>query len=122
MNKDYIIALSIGCLISNIFSTVGMIDTVVGTAATVIAGILIYLFRKEGSTSRLIICSLFPVILNAVFVGAEITILSSEPVSFFAMALSVAIGEFVCVTILGVILFKALEKNQMFMKTVAAKY
>lgn len=122
LNKDYIIALSIGCLISNIFSTVGMIDTVVGTAATVIAGILIYLFRKEGSTSRLIICSLFPVILNAVFVGAEITILSSEPVSFFAMALSVAIGEFVCVTILGVILFKALEKNQMFMKTVAAKY
>ncbi|MBO6140917.1 MAG: QueT transporter family protein [Ruminococcus sp.] len=120
-NKDYILSVSIGCLIANIFSTVGMIDTIVGTAATLIAGVLIYLCRKEGSTSRLILCSLFPVILNAVFVGAEITNLSKEPVSFWFMAAGVALGEFVCVTVIGTALFKALEKNERVMRSISEK-
>ena len=120
-NKDHIAALSIGCLLANIFSTVGMIDTIVGTAATVIAGVLIYLFRKEGSTVRLIICSLFPVILNAVFVGAELTALSKTPVSFWVMAADIALGEFVCVSIVGVFLFKALEHNKEFMRVIGEK-
>lgn len=121
-NKDHIASLSVGCLIANLFSTVGAIDTIVGTAATLIAGILIYLCRKEGSTSRLILCSLFPVIFNAIFVGAEITLLSPEPVSFILMAAGVALGEFVCVTILGTVIFKALERNSAFMNTITAKY
>ena len=120
-NKDHIAALSIGCLLANIFSTVGMIDTIVGTAATVIAGVLIYLFRKEGSTVRLIICSLFPVILNALIIGAEITALSKTPVSFWVMAADIALGEFVCVSIVGVLLFKTLEHNKEFMRVIGEK-
>ena len=121
-NRDHIASLSIGCFIANIFSTVGAIDTVVGTSATVLAGICIYLLRKEGSSSRLLLCSLFPVVFNAVFVGAEITILSPTPVSFWLMAAYVALGEFVCVTIVGTTLFKLLERNKEFMKIVTTKY
>ena len=120
-NKDHIAALSIGCLLANIFSTVGMIDTIVGTAATVIAGVLIYLFRKEGSTVRLIICSLFPVIMNALIIGAEITALSKTQVSFWVMAADIALGEFVCVSIVGVLLFKTLEHNKEFMRVIGEK-
>ena len=120
-NKDHIASLSIGCLLANIFSTVGMIDTIVGTAATVISGVLIYLFRKEGSTVRLIICSLFPVIMNALIIGAEITALSKTQVSFWVMAADIALGEFVCVSIVGVLLFKTLEHNKEFMRVIGEK-
>ena len=121
-NRDHIASLSIGCFIANIFSTVGIIDTVIGTSATILAGICIYLCRKEGSSSRLLLCSLFPVVFNAVFVGAEITILTPEPLSFWLTAASVALGELVCVTILGTLLFKLLEKNKPFMKMISEKY
>ena len=121
-NKDYIISVSIGCLISNIFSTIGVVDTFVGTTATVIAGALIYFFRKEDSTSRLVLCSFIPVVINALFVGTEITLLSHEPLSFLSVALSVALGEFVCVTVLGTLMIKAFEKNPSIMKSIKEKY
>ena len=69
-NKDYIISLSIGCLIVNLFSTLGMVDVVFGTLATVVAAVLIYLLRNK---VNLVVASLFPVISNAVIVGFELT-------------------------------------------------
>ena len=101
-NKDYIISLSIGCLIVNLFSTLGMVDVVFGTLATVVAAVLIYL--------------LFPVISNAVIVGFELTYVFKTPL--LVNMGWVALGEFVCVTIVGVILIKALMKNKYFSKLV----
>ena len=46
-SKDYVVSLTIGCFIANIFSTVGAVDTIVGTSATLIAGLCIYLLRKN---------------------------------------------------------------------------
>ena len=50
-NKDYIISLSIGCLIVNLFSTLGMVDVVFGTLATVVAA------EKQGKSCS---CVAFP--------------------------------------------------------------
>lgn len=118
-SKDYIIALTIGCFIANIFSTVGLIDTVVGTSATLISAVLIYVFRKDGSLSRMIICSLFPVIANGLLVGAELRFVFKLP--FWISVGEVALGEIVCVTILGVTVFRLLSKNKGFMKLISAK-
>lgn len=118
-NKDYIFSLTIGCFIANIFSTVGLIDTVVGTSATLISAIMIYLFRKEDNTVRLVICSLFPVIANGLLVGAELNLVLKLP--FWLSVGEVAFGEFVCVTVLGVIVFRLLSKNKGFMKLIIAE-
>lgn len=118
-NKDYIFSLTIGCFIANIFSTVGLIDTVVGTSATLISAIMIYLFRKEDDTVRLVICSLFPVIANGLLVGAELNLVLKLP--FWLSVGEVAFGEFVCVTVLGVIVFRLLSKNKGFMKLIMAE-
>ena len=75
-NKDYIISLSIGCLIVNLFSTLGMVDVVFGTLATVVAAVLIYLLRNK---VNLVVASLFPVISNAVIVGFELTYVFKTP-------------------------------------------
>lgn len=114
-NKDYIISMTIGCFIANLFSTVGLIDTVVGTSATLISVLLIYACRKK---LNLFLVSLFPVVLNGIFVGAELKLVAKLPF-FFSMG-TVALGEFVCVSILGVVLFKALSQNKRFMKLIMA--
>ena len=57
---------------------------------------------------------LFPVIFNAVFVGAEIAIVSGEeaflPV-FFMNMLTVGLGEAVVVFTLGTLIYKFFSKN-----------
>lgn len=118
-NKDYIFSLTIGCFIANIFSTVGLIDTVVGTSATLIAAIMIYVFRNEDSTARMVICSLFPVAINGLMVGTELNLVLKLP--FWLSVGEVAFGEFVCVTVLGVVIFRLLSKNKGFMKLIMAE-
>lgn len=115
-NKDYIIALTVGCFIANLFSPMA-IDMLVGTGATLIAAIPMYLLRKQGSLPRMIICSLFPVISNGFIVAAELKIAYGSP--FWLSVATVGLGEFVCVTIGGVTLFSQLSKNKTFMTTIA---
>jgi uncharacterized membrane protein len=112
-SKDYIYALTIGCFIANIFSTVGAIDTVVGTSATLFAGICIYLLRDK---LNYFTASLFPVIFNAVFVGLELKLVLKLPL--VVSMLEVGLGEIVCVTIVGGLLLKLLSRNKGFMSMI----
>lgn len=100
----YILGLVLGCAISNITSTIGIIDIVVGSLSTLIA---VYLIRN---TKNLFIASLWPTIINSVFVGAELYYVLGLP--FWLSTLQVAIGEFVVVTIIGYPLFKYVLKNK----------
>jgi uncharacterized membrane protein len=112
-SMDYVVALTVGCFAANIFSTVGAIDTVVGTLATLLAGLCIYLLRNK---LNYFTASLFPVIFNAVFVGFELKLVFGLPLGL--SMLEVGIGEIVCVTIVGGILLKALSKNKGFMSMI----
>ena len=115
--KDYIFAMTMGCFVANLYSTLGMIDMIFGTSATLIAALLIYAFRKRLSLPAV---SLFPVMTNAVLVGLEIKIVTGAP--FWANAGFVALGEFVCVSIGGVIVFKLLERNKRVMKMITSSF
>ncbi|MBQ8395458.1 MAG: QueT transporter family protein [Oscillospiraceae bacterium] len=108
--KDYGISLILGCLIVNLFSPMGLVDVVFGTLATVVAVALIYI------SPNIYVASLMPVVSNAIIVGAEIWWAFDMP--FAISAIEVAAGEFVCVSILGVVLFKVLEKNSRFMRMI----
>lgn len=109
--KDYGIALTVGCFIANIFSPMAP-DMLFGTLATVLAVLLIYI------SPNLYLASLAPVLTNAAIVGLELTICFKTP--FWLNAAEVAFGEFVCVSVVGVVVFKVLEKNPAFMKLVTA--
>ncbi|MGN0633351.1 MAG: QueT transporter family protein [Oscillospiraceae bacterium] len=112
-SKDYVFSVTLGCFISNIFSTVGMVDTVVGTAATLLAGVCIYLLRNRIGYEA---ASVFPVVFNAVIIGLELHFVIGEPL--WMSMLSVAVGEIVCVSFLGVILLKLLSRNKAFMSMI----
>lgn len=112
-NKDYIISMFLGCLMVNLFSPMGFMDVVFGTAATVISAVLIYSLRKK---SKLFFVSLLPVLFNGVLVGAELSYINGTP--FLVNAGWVALGEFVCVSFVGVIVIKAATTNKAFMKLI----
>ena len=107
--------MTIGCFIANLFSSLGMADMLFGTSATLIAALLIYVFRNR---TNLFVASLFPVAANALIIGAELKFIFGDP--FWVNAAYVALGEFVCITILGVTVFRLLEKNKRFMKIITA--
>ena len=115
-DKDYIYALTIGCFISNIMGPYGLPDIIFGTAATLISAYAVY-FTARKIKSRdiaMVIASLWPTIVNAVFIGYMLKITAGLP--FVLSILQVGAGEFVVVTLAGVPLFKLIENK--YMKTV----
>lgn len=78
----YIIALTIGCAISNFYSF-GIIDVFVGSFATLLSTYLMY------KSKNMIIASLWPVI-NCVFVAGELYFLGISP--FWISLITIALG------------------------------
>ena len=101
----YILPLTLGCAIANIGSPFGIIDVIVGSIASFLA---LYSMSK---TKNIYIASLFPTLFSFM-IGLEILFLSNEPINFFLITGQIMISQFVVVSILGVILFKGLEKNE----------
>lgn len=113
-SKDHVYSLTLGCFIANIYSTIGFVDTLAGTSATLLAALCIYGFRDK---LNLLTASIFPVVFNAVIVGIELKVVSKLPL-LTSMA-GVAIGEIVCVTVIGSIFFKILSVNKQFMRIIS---
>lgn len=109
-DRKYAYALTVGCLLANIFSSVTLLDTIFGTLATLLSGLIMSLFKhiiKRITISRFV-ASFIPVIINSIIVGLMITLTIDVP--FLISFSGVALGEFVCVVILGNIVFIALER------------
>lgn len=104
-NPAFTPGLVLGCAIANLFSPLGIVDVAVGTFATFLA---VYPMRY---CKNIWIASLLPVISNGLLVGIELTVLFQLPL--FASILSVAAGEFVVVSLLGVSLYHVLMQGRL---------
>jgi uncharacterized membrane protein len=106
-NRKCIPGLVLGCFLANIGSPYGVTDMVVGTLATFLA---VYAMQF---CPNLFVASLMPVLFNGVIIGAELAYLAALPegVSMAATMLYIGAGEFVSVSVLGIIIFKLLLKN-----------
>lgn len=116
--KDYAIPLVIGCAIANLASPTMLFDVTFGTAGTILAVLGIALVSRHRrffgkDWIALSVASLFPVLANGLLVGLELNIALGLP--FVYTAISVAFGELVVVTIVGVPVFAALSRNRAFM-------
>lgn len=107
-NKRFIPGLVLGCAIANLFSPMMLFDIVFGTLSSYIAFILMQ------RAKNLYIASIFPVLLVSVPAIGTWLILASDEV-FFVLLMQFMLSEFVMVSIIGVLLFKILEKNEGFM-------
>ena len=110
-----------GCLISNLigmsFSTLGIIDVIFGSLATLIAGIFSYYFRKITIKDFPLISFLMPVLSNALIVGLELHLVLSDVFPSFIYAfLIIGIGEAVVIYTLGTSLFYTVKKAKFLSK------
>jgi len=105
---EAILGLFIGCIISNILSPYGFLDLLCGSLATLLAAYL-----TSRATNKWL-APLPPVIVNAVVIGAVITISMSEGEAFMATyalnALNVGVGQVVVCYGLGIPLLLILKK------------
>lgn len=111
--RDYTFGVTLGCVIANLLSPIGMWDVLFGSLATLLSCLLIS-FSKH-----LFIASLFPVVINAFVVGAELYFLLAEP--FWLNAGLVAAGEFLAVSLIGYLLFLMVGKKAYFQGVIRAK-
>lgn len=111
-NADHIISVTLGALIVNIFSTPPY-DIIFGTAAVLISAALIYALRKK---INLFVLSLIPVILNMAALAAGSFAESGD--AFKKSMVWDALGEFVCITLVGAAVLSAARKNKDLMKLI----
>ncbi len=127
-NPIFGIAVTLGCFIANMLTpNLPILDLIFGTFAT---GLSVFLISKS---NKLFIASLFPTILNAIIIAWVIVASMTGDMLFFMhgltvadsglstnnanlvylfFALTVGLGEFVVVTVIGVPFFNYLQKHQ----------
>ena len=110
--------LVVGCIVSNITSTINPIDMVVGSLATLLAALLTRKLRHITVKKLPFFSLLAPVLMNAVFVGAEIAWFETNgdraafPAAFWVGFAGVFIGEAAVCFLLGSGLYFLIRKDK----------
>ncbi|MBW9212522.1 MULTISPECIES: QueT transporter family protein [Terrabacteria group] len=109
---------TLGCFLTNLIGAfmgtnpTGFIDAIIGTSATFLAAYGTYYFRDKKIKNIPILSILCPIILNFIFVGAELAYLFNPDnlvVGFLIQGTSVAIGETISV-VLGYLLMNPMKR------------
>lgn len=120
--KPSIYGVILGCFLTNLIGAMtgvnllGFLDVFVGTLATTIALYGTYKFKDKKIKGIPLISMLFPVILNGIFIGAELSAVlmpNNFVLGFIIFGLEVALGELISV-IIGYFLIKSMKKNKLF--------
>lgn len=112
-NRDYCFALILGCIFANIGSPLGYIDLIFGVMSTVFSVVTIRYCKN------IYLAAVMPV-LSMVFVALELTLFLPEP-SAFILNLGTTMGGEAAVMVVGVIFFKAVERNRALMRLIDAR-
>ena len=109
--------LTLGCFLANfLFMDALPLDMLLGSLATLLAGLAMYLLRNIQWKKLPLLAALMPAIFNGVIIGLEIEIFFIDGpfhfTSFLVQGGLVALGELgVCFT-LGLLLYNALDRPQ----------
>lgn len=108
-NKRYIWAVTLGCLIANLWSSMGVVDVVFGTLGTlVMTSISWFLSKRTSSVPLKLIISVVVCTLMSWSVALELHIVSQAP--FWWTFLTVGIGEFIA-TAVGAVLTYVISQH-----------
>ena len=111
MDFSAVAGLTIGCIIANVFSPVGLPDMVFGPLLTFFAATLSWKFNFN---KRIVAC-IYPILVNAFGVSAYISSFYGVP---YAMSVAtVAFGEFIAAVLVGYPLLIAIERRLSRFKT-----
>jgi len=108
--------LTVGCVLANLINVNALpVDMIMGSAATLLAALCMYLLRKVCVKGLPLVSALMPAIFNGVIIGLEIEIFFIEGpfhfTSFLIQAGCVALGELAVCFTLGLLLTYAIKKR-----------
>ena len=96
--------LAVGCLLANILTGSALPDIIFGTLATLIGAVGTFALRRHR-----FLCTLPPVIANAVIIPLVLRYAYGTPGALWFLALTVGAGEIICCVLFGSILISALQ-------------
>ncbi len=96
-------ALFVGCLITNIFSSAGAPDIVIGSLATLIAALCTYFAGKaiKNKFARFFVGIIFPVVINAFAIPIVFILSGTNEYSYMIQVLILGAEEFGSVAVFG---------------------
>ncbi len=105
--------LTLGCMIANVIAGAHIFDVIFGSIATLIGACVAYLMRGLPDKYKWA-CTLPNMIANSVIVPFVLIYAYGVEGGYFALALSVGIGELVCGVICGSILYYSVKDLKIF--------
>ena len=115
LDKEYVYALTLGCFLTNLIGIItGMnpmiLDIIVGTAATFIAGTLVYKFRNILTFKKPLFSISWVAIVNGVLVGLELAYyFKFGTIETLLTMIYVAVGEMIACGV-GLIVYEPMKR------------
>lgn len=105
--------LTVGCLIANLLAGATALDFIIGSIASCLAAIAMWISRRLTIKGCPLPAMLMPAVCNGVLIGWELVTFAGLPGGFWLNAAYVAIGEVAVLLTLGTGLFCAIKARRL---------
>ncbi len=109
--------LAVGCVIANILTGCALWDIVFGSIATLLGALGTYYIGRKYPYAG----PIFPIAANALIVPKVLQIVYGAEGTYWYFMLTVGIGEILSCGALGILLYRALKKTEIFQKQQSRK-
>ncbi len=104
--------LTIGCILSNLASPYGIIDILLGSSATLLAGLSAYFTRNFKIKNLPWLSPMGAVVFNAFLVSLSIKIASGSEALYWLTTLQIGVGQIIACYVLGIPLWYILQRSK----------
>lgn len=104
------IGFSLGCLVSNVYGGLGLVDIIGGTLANFLACTLAWYVARKGNFGRRFFGSILQTIIITVIVGGYLWIIFEVPIEFSIAG--VFVGSLIAINILGFSVQEIVRRNK----------
>jgi uncharacterized membrane protein len=108
------LGLCLGCVVSNVYGGLGVIDIVGGAVANLVACSLAWYIGRKGNGLQRFTGTVAETVAVTLIVGGYLAIIFQVPLEFSLLGLS--IGEIIAINIIGFPLQEAIRKSKIFSK------
>ena len=106
------VGLSLGCMVSNVYGGLGVIDIFGGAAANLVACVLAWYIGRKGGRIRRFVATLVQTAAISLIVGVYLSPLLNIPVTLSIFG--ILIGETIAISLIGFPLQEALRRTEIF--------
>jgi uncharacterized membrane protein len=103
------IGLGLGCLVSNIYGGLGIVDILGGTIANIIASVLAYYIARRRGVIRRFLGSVIETLTVTIIVGGYLSLIFAVPLEFGLFG--VLVGSIIAINIIGFPIQEIMQQN-----------